>query len=205
MIFPINQGESITTYQSNGTNFAQTGRLTKNSSLHSEIHVTPQSIIFLNSNKTSMLVYSYNLKLVSNSAQPFLPPGAAYDIISTVENNIIFAISGRADFTQPDSLDHYTLVGSNLSYAGSYPLYGQSEVNFKKIIILPHIGRLSIDYGSQSASYEINYPPQSLRGYFYDVVDQDCRGYNFAKFKLSNIPDTYDMIVINSINTSPII
>ncbi len=64
---------------------------------------------------------------------------------------------------------------------------------------------MSIDYGVQSMSFEVSYPPQLLRGHFYDKNDMDCRGYNFALFKSNPIPDVYDMLIINSINANPIL
>jgi hypothetical protein len=205
VVYPINEGEPITTWQNDGTKFTQTGTLIKNKILHSEIHTTSSSIIFLNSNKQSMLVYDTRLRLVSNSLQLLVPPGTGYDIVTIAGDNIVFALSGRADFTQPDSLEHYTLVGSTLSYVGSYPFYGLTSTSYKKVMILANIARLNIDYNGQTVSYDVTNPPQQLRGHFFDVVDQDCRGYNFAKFKPNLIPDSYDMIVINSIDTFPAI
>jgi len=117
-----------------------------------------------------MLVYDFRLKLVSSSLQPILPPNAAFTIVASAGSNIVFAIGSGGDLTQPDTLDHYTLVDSSLTYVGSYPLYGTNQVDFSKIILIADIGRLSIDYGTQASSFDVSYPPQSLRGYFYDSV-----------------------------------
>jgi len=152
-----------------------------------------------------MLIYDFRLSLVSSQANLILPPGAAYNIITTYGNNIVFAIAGRGEIQQPDSLDHYTLSGSTFYYVGSYPLYGTSPVDYDKILLLGQIGRLSIDYGKQTMSFQVSYPPQSVRGYFYDEDEQDCRGYDFALFKTNPLPDVFDMLIVNSINDNPIL
>jgi hypothetical protein len=83
-----------------------------------------------------MLVYDFRLSLITSTLKPILPPGASYKIITTSGSNIVFAIAGRGEIDQPDSLEHYTLTGSTLSYKGSYPLYGTNPVNYNKILLL---------------------------------------------------------------------
>jgi len=147
-----------------------------------------------------MLLYDFNLAPLSNSLLPILPPGAGFSIVTVVGNNILFAIAAREELDQPDSFDHYTIDGRSLTYVGSYPLYGTDPVDFNKVILLADIGRLSIDYGSTTISFDVNYPPQSLRGYFFDSVEQDCQAYDQALFKPNPVLGIYDMLVLNSYN-----
>jgi hypothetical protein len=168
LINPVNQGDAISTWQSNGSAFIRIGSILKNNTLHNQTHVTSNNIIFTNASNTSMLIYDFRLSLVTSQASLLLPPDASYNIITTYGNNILFAIAARGEINQPDSFDHYTLIGSSLYYVGSYPLYGTSPVDYNKVLLLGQIGRLSIDYGTQTMSFQVSYPPQSLRGYFYD-------------------------------------
>ena len=201
LIDPVNPGDMITTWQSDGSAFSRTGFIIKSNILHNQTHVTSNNIIFTNASNTSMLIYDFRLNLVTSQASLLLPPDAAFNIITTYANNIVFAIAGRGEINQPDSFEHYALSGPSLYYVGSYPLYGTSPVDYNKVLLLGALGRLSIDYGTQTKSFQVSYPPQSLRGYFYDQTTKDCQGYILAVFKSNPLPDVFDMLIVNSVNS----
>ena len=102
------------------------------------------------------------------------------------------------DYSELVSLDYYKLVNTTFVYQGTFPLLNQGSVDFRRIILIPTINVLTIDYGAtynstvtpQTVTYNLTKPPQQLRGHFYDATAKDCSGYFNALFRLNNATNT---------------
>jgi hypothetical protein len=208
----VNVNQTMTVWQTNNISLTIQGSLFKPAYIQTT-YTSISYIIFLNQDGLTWQFYDFRLFPVTGnlSINLLLPPTAVYQALpNQLQNNILLVATGD-DPTELVSLDYYALVGTTLTYQGTFPLLNHGSVDLRRVILLPTIGALSIDYGiinsiitPQTVTYNLNKPPQQIRGHFYDATLQDCSGYFNALFRFNNATNSREMIVINALNLHPI-
>jgi hypothetical protein len=214
-LIDVNFNQTATVWQLTGQNLTLQGSLLKPAYMQNT-YTSTSNIVFLNQDGLTWQFYDFRLFPVTGNLtiNLLLPPTstAFYQTLpNKLQNNVMLVATGD-DPTELVSLDYYALVGTALVYQGTFPLLNHGTVDLRRVILLPTVGALSIDYGitnnvtitPQTVTYNLSSPPQQIRGHFYDATLQDCSGYLNALFRFNNASNSREMIVINALNLHPI-
>ena len=208
LLYPLSPNSTMTTWQASATNLTSTGSLLRTPGTFDQLSFTLSYILFENTNGDTAQVYDFRLLKVSITGTNtlFVAPLVFLDLITFKSTNDVFFLLGE-DPTHLVSLEHYALVATTLVYQGSFPLTHDGIADINKIVYLPSIGRLSIDYArgtmAHTLSYDITLPPQQIRGHFFDATSLDCNGYFNALFRFNNATAQKELILIGSDSNYP--
>ena len=129
-------------------------------------------IYFTNNNhRSTPIFYDYNLRPFFVQGQVSIPTENVFQVIGTNSDHLLFAVGD--DESNVVSLDHYSIVGTEFKYMGTFPLNNMGLGSVGRTIVLPDAGTITLEYPSQSGrkqvSYQLNSAPQFMKGIFEDL------------------------------------